>query len=144
MIDDEKIDQLIGLLNRLDKDGSFGEFLKNAPSPSVKELSKYGTLIRPSVSDGFEEMHKSCMIQLALWIKRVEEAASMMKYFESYCKSMYDGYEADRTLIVNPEILKFIRDYERYYGIKSTLPKPNERTKKKYKEAYESLMEEEE
>lgn len=143
MIDNEKIDQLIGLLNRIDKEGSLSEFLKNASLPSIEEMSKYGTLIHPSVSDGFEKIHESCMIQLALWLKRIDEAASMMNYFASYCKNMYDGYEANRTLIANPEILKFIRDYEKYYGIKSTLPKPSRTTKKNYKEAYESLKEEE-
>lgn len=143
MIDNEKVDRLINLLNRLDKDGSFNEFLKNAPAPSAEELSKYGTLIHPSVSDGFEKIHKSCMLQLAFWLKRVEEAASMMEYFSSYCRHMYDGYEADRILIANPEILKFIHDYEEYYGIKNTVPKPNGKTKKKYKEAYERLMEKE-
>lgn len=143
MNNDEEIEHLIGLLNRLDKDGSFNEFLKNASQPSVEEMSKYGTLVYPSVSDGFEAVHKSCMLQLAFWLNKIDEAASMMNYFANYCKRKYEGYETDRTSITNPVILKFIRDYEKYYGIKNTLPKPNGRMKKKYEEAYKNLKGEE-
>lgn len=113
---EEKVEQLIAILERLEKAGTLQEFLKEATEvPREKLLNS--TMI-PTVSEGFRKMHDFCMVALSLRLSEMERAMAWVNYYANYCKNIYDGYAANRENIKNPEILNFMKDYEEYYMIK--------------------------
>ncbi len=116
MIDAEKIEQLLATLERLEKAGTLQKFLKGAPEVPREELWK--STVIPAVSKGFKEMHDCCMVALSLRLSEMERAMAWANYYANYCMSIYNGYVADRKSIKNPEVLKFMKDYEEYYMIK--------------------------
>ena len=113
---EEKVEQLIAILERLEKAGTLKEFLKEAPEVPRDELWK--STVIPPVSQGFKKMHNTCMVALSLHLSEMENEMALANYYANYCKSIYDGYAANRENIKNPEILGFMRDYEEYYMIK--------------------------
>lgn len=113
---EEKVEQLIAILERLEKAGTLQEFLKEAPEVPREELLN-STMI-PPVSEGFKKMHDFCMVGVALRLSEIEKAMASANYYANYCKNIYDGYAANRENIKNPEILEFMKDYEEYYMIK--------------------------
>ena len=115
-MDAEKVEQLLATLERLEKAGKLQEFLKGAPEVPREELWKSTTI--PAVSKGFKEMHDVCMVALSLRLSEMERSMAWANYYANYCKNIYDGYAANRENIKNPEILKFMEDYEEYYMVK--------------------------
>ena len=113
---EEKVKQLLAILERLEKAGTLQEFLKEATEVPREELSN-STMI-PTVSEGFRKMHDSCMVALSLRLSEMERAMAWVNYYANYCKNIYDGYAANRENIKNPEILNFMKDYEEYYMVK--------------------------
>lgn len=113
---EEKAEQLLSTLKRLEKAGTLQEFLKEAPEVPREELLS-STMI-PIVSEGFKKMHDFCMVALSLRLSEMERAMAWANYYANYCKNIYDGYATNRKNIKNPEILKFMKDYEEYYMIK--------------------------
>ena len=113
---EEKVEQLLSTLERLEKAGELKKFLKEAPEISREELWK--STMFPLVSEGFRKMHDFCMVELSLHLSEMEKEMAWVNYYANYCKNIYDGYLADRENIKNPDILNFMKDYEKYYIIK--------------------------
>lgn len=107
---EEKVEQLLATLERLEKAGTLKEFLKEAPEVPRDELLN-STMI-PTVSEGFKKMHNFCMVALSLHISEMEKEMAWANYYAEYCKNIYDSYAANRENIKNPEILRFMKDYE--------------------------------
>lgn len=110
---EEKAEQLLSTLKRLEKAGTLQEFLKEAPEVPRGELWK--STMFPLVSEGFKKMHDFCMVELSLHLSEMEKEMSWVNYYANYCKNIYDGYAANRENIKNPDILNFMKDYEEYY-----------------------------
>lgn len=113
---EEKVEQLLSTLERLEKAGTLQEFLKGASEFPRDEL--LNSTMFPLVSEGFKKMHNFCMVELSLHISEMEKEMAWANYYANYCKNIYDGYAANRENIKNPEILSFMNDYEEYYMIK--------------------------
>lgn len=113
---EEKVEQLLSTLERLEKAGTLQEFLKSVPEAPRDELLN-STMI-PTVSEGFKKMHDSCMVGVSLHLSEMENEMAVANYYAEYCKNIYDGYAANRENIKNPEILSFMKDYEEYYMVK--------------------------
>ena len=115
-MDADDVEQLIATLERLERAGTLQKFLKGAPEVPRDELWKSTTI--PATSKGFKEMHDVCMVAFSLRLSEIERAMAWANYYADYCKNTYDGYVANRDKIKNPEILRFIKDYEEYYMIR--------------------------
>lgn len=113
---EEKIEQLLGTLERLEKAGELKKFLKEVPEISREELWK--STVIPTVSDGFKKMHDFCMVALSLRLSEMEKEMAWANYYANYCKNIYDGYAVNKKNIKNPDILNFMKDYEEYYRTK--------------------------
>lgn len=113
---EEKAEQLLSTLKRLEKAGELKKFLKEAPEVPRGEL--LSSIMIPTVSEGFKKMHDFCMVALSLRLSEMEKEMAWANYYANYCKNIYDGYLANRENIKNPEILNFMKDYEEYYIIK--------------------------
>lgn len=116
MTDAEKVEQLLAMLERLEKAGTFQEFLKRASEVPIEELWK--STVIPPVSEGFKKMHDTCMVALSLHLSEMEKEMAWVNYYAEFCKNIYDSYDASRENIKNPEILGFMKDYEEYYMVK--------------------------
>ena len=113
---EEKVEQLLSTLERLEKAGELKKFLKEVPEISREELWK--STVIPPVLEGFKKMHDFCMVELSLHLSEMEKEMAWANYYAEYCKNIYDGYLANRENIKNPDILNFMKDYEKYYIIK--------------------------
>ena len=110
---EEKVEQLLAILERLEKAGTLQEFLKEASEVPREELWK--STMFPLVSEGFKKMHDFCMVELSLHLSEMEKEMAWVNYYANYCKNIYDSYTTNRENIKNPEILNFMKDYEEYY-----------------------------
>lgn len=113
---ERKFEQLLATLERLEKAETLQKFLKGASEVPREELWK--STVIPTVSEGFKKMHDTCMVALSLHLSEMEKEMAWANYYAEYCKNIYDGYAANSENIKNPEILKFMKDYEEYYMIK--------------------------
>ena len=113
---EDRVEQLLSTLERLEKAGELKKFLKEAPEISREELWK--STMFPLVSEGFKKMHDFCMVELSLHLSEMEKEMAWVNYYANYCKNIYDSYTTNRENIKNPEILDFMKDYEEYYIIK--------------------------
>lgn len=113
MIDKEEYEKLMATLERIEKAGTLADIVKNAPDPSWEDAS----LTMPTIygEDSFERIHNRGLTNIAFALQRLEKEAGMIKYFEGYCKNLYENYKLREKEIKHPDILKFIKDYENYY-----------------------------
>lgn len=114
MINKEEYEKLMATLERIEKAGTLADIVKTAPDPEWDDTASANI---PFVNgqDAFERIHKRCLTSLAFAIQRMEKEASMVKYFDNYCKNLYESYKPREEEIKHPDILKFIKDYEAYY-----------------------------
>lgn len=113
---EEKAEQLLSTLKRLEKAGTLQEFLKEAPEVPREEL--LSSTVIPTVSEGFKKMHDFCMVALSLRLSEMKKEMAWANYYANYCKNIYDGYAVNKENIKNPDILNFMKDYEKYYIMK--------------------------
>lgn len=113
MISKEEYEQLMATLKRIEKAGTLKDIVNTAPDPSWEDTA----LIVPAIhgKDSFERMHDCCLLFMGRAALRLEKEAGLIKYFENYCKDLYENYKSREKEIKHPDILKFIKDYENYY-----------------------------
>lgn len=113
---DKEYKKLLAILSRLEKDKTFDVFFKNTPEPTVEErLLAGGPLGVPSPKNTFERIHTVCMVGAAQVLERIEDQMKIAKYYVKYCGEIYRQYKQDEAEIANPDILRYLRDYENYY-----------------------------
>ena len=115
MIGEEEYKKLMATLERIEKAGTLDDIVKTAPDPSWEDTA----LTMPMVhgEDSFERIHKRSLTNMAFALQRLEKEAGMIKYFEGYCRNLYENYKLSEKDIKHPDILKFIKDYEKYYKV---------------------------
>lgn len=113
MIDEEEFEKLMATLERIEKASTLADIVRTAPDPSWDDTA----LTMPTIygEDSFERIHKRGLTNMAFALQRLEKESGMVKYFEGYCKNLYESYKPREKEIKHPDILKFIKDYEDYY-----------------------------
>ena len=115
MIDKEDFERLMATLERIEKAGTLADIVRTAPDPSWDDTA----FTMPTIygEDSFERIHEQCLIHMAFAIQKLDKEAGMVKYFDRYCRNLYESYKKDEKEIKHPDILKFIKDYEDYYKV---------------------------
>ena len=110
---EEEYEKLMVILERIEKAGTLADIVRTAPDPSWEDTA----LTMPMIygEDSFERIHSRGLINMAFALQRLEEEAGMIKYFDGYCRNLYENYKPRENEIKHPGILKFIKDYENYY-----------------------------
>ena len=110
---EEEYEKLMAPLERIEKAGTLADIVRTAPDPSWEDTA----LTMPTIygEDSFERIHRRGLTNLAFALQRLEKEAGMIKYFDGYCKNLYESYKSREKEIKHPDILKFIKDYEAYY-----------------------------
>lgn len=113
MISEEEYERLMATLERIEKADTLADIVRTAPDPSWEDTA----LTMPTISgeDSFERIHRRGLFNIAFTLQRLEKEAGMIKYFEGYCRNLYENYKPREKEIKHPDILKFIKDYEDYY-----------------------------
>lgn len=113
MISEEEYEKLMATLERIEKAGTLADIVRNAPDPSWEDTA----LTMPMISgeDSFERIHRRGLTNMAFTLQKLEKEAGMVKYFDGYCRNLYENYKLREKEIKHPDILKFIKDYENYY-----------------------------
>lgn len=113
MIDDKEYKELLAMLKRIEKAGTIEDIAKNAPEPEWDVT----TSMMPSIygENSFEKIHDEVLFKIAFILKNIEKECGKLRYFNEYCKNLYEGYKPREKEIKHPDILKFIKDYENYY-----------------------------
>ena len=112
---DEEYEKLMATLERIEKAGTLADIVRTAPDPSWEDMAN--TMPTIDGEDSFERIHRCGLIGMAFALQRLEKEAGMVKYFDSYCRDLYNGYKPREKDINHPDILKFIKDYESYYKV---------------------------
>lgn len=110
---EEEYEKLMATLERIEKAGTLADIVRTAPDPSWDDTA----LTMPTIygENSFERIHNRGLINIAFALQRLEKEAGMVKYFDHYCRDLYESYKAREKEIKHPDILKFIKDYENYY-----------------------------
>lgn len=113
-MDKEDFEKLMATLERIEKAGTLAAIVRTAPDPSWDDAA---LTQMPAINgeDSFARIHRSGLVNMAFALQRLEKEAGMVKYFDGYCRNLYEGYKPREKEIKHPDILKFIKDYENYY-----------------------------
>lgn len=113
MINEEEYKKLMATLERIEKAGTLADIVRTAPDPSWEDTA----FTMPTIygKDSFKRIHDQGLISMARALQGLEKEASMVKYFDRYCRNLYEDYKLREKEIKQPDILKFIKDYENYY-----------------------------
>lgn len=110
---EEEYEKLMATLERIEKAGTLADIARTAPDPSWEDTANTMPII--DGEDSFERIHSRGLINIAFALQRLEKEAGMVKYFDRYCRDLYENYKSREKEIKHPDILKFIKDYENYY-----------------------------
>lgn len=112
--EDDKLQKLIDTLERIEKAGTLDKLFEIAKEPSFMETFEW----QPSyaASDDFlEELH-SYQLRAAYELQEVYEHLRKAKFFYRQTRERYQDLKSRESEIKNPVLIKFIKDYEAYYG----------------------------
>ena len=110
---EEEYEKLMATLERIEKAGTLADIVRTAPDPSWEDTANTMPII--DGENSFERIHSRGLINMAFALQRLEKEAGMVKYFDRYCRDLYENYKSREKEIKHPDILKFIKDYENYY-----------------------------
>ena len=114
--EDKKLQKLIDTLERIEKAGTLDKLFKDAEEPSSMERFAWGH--RYNDSDDFWETLQDCWLKTGQELQEVYEHLRKAKFFHSQPRERYQDLKSRESEIKNPNLIKFIKDYEAYYGKK--------------------------
>ena len=112
--EDKKIQKLIDTLERIEKAGILDRLFKDAEEPSSMERFAWGHSYYDS--DDFWETLQDCWLKTGQELQEVYEHLRKAKFFHSQTRERYQDLKSRESEIKNPRLIKFIKDYEAYYG----------------------------
>ena len=114
--EDKKLQKLIDTLERIEKAGTLDKLFEGAEEPSSMERFAWGHSYYDS--DDFREMLRGCELRTGQELQEVYEHLRKAKFFHSQTRERYQDLKSRESTIKNPILIKFIKDYEAYYGEK--------------------------
>lgn len=114
--EDKKIQKLIDTLERIEKAGTLDKLFEGAEDPSFMERLAWGHSYYDS--DDFWETLQDCWLKTGQELQEAYEHLRKAKFFHSQTRERYQDLKSRESTIKNPILIKFIKDYEAYYGEK--------------------------
>lgn len=102
------VKEIIKAVELLRKSGSLDKFIENVEI----DYSDKG-LDHPFTTEGYDSIKFQCNIAIGMAAKGLSQEASRLKYYTTYLDNLYKGYKDSEYEITNPEILQFMKDYEK-------------------------------
>lgn len=103
-----KLQKIIEAVERLEKAGTLAKLIENAQYRQ-EDLWK---LQLPCVSstNGYKEIRDDVLLTIAFRIENINKEVSIIKAALEHVDSLYNSWKGQE--ITNPDILKFVKDYE--------------------------------
>ena len=112
--EDKKIQKLIDTLERIEKAGTLDKLFEGAEDPSFMERLTWGHSYYDS--DDFRETLQDYELRAGRELQEVYEHLRKAKFYHSEARRRYQDLKSRESEIKNPKLIKFIKDYEAYYG----------------------------
>ena len=114
--EDKKLQKLIDTLDRIEKAGTLDKLFEDAEEPSFMEKLTWGHSYYDS--DDFRETLQDYELRAGRELQEVYEHLRKAKFFHREARRRYQDLKSRESEIKNPSLIKFIKDYEAYYGEK--------------------------
>ena len=115
--EDKKLQKLIDTLERIEKAGTLDRLFEGAEDPSFMERLTWGHSYYDS--DDFRETLRDYELRAGQELQEVYEHLRKAKFFHRQARERYQDLKSRESEIKNPKLIKFIKDYEAYYGGRS-------------------------
>lgn len=112
----KKIQKLIDTLERIEKAGTLDKLFESAEEPSFMERFAWGHSWHDG--DDFREMLRGCELRTGQEFQKMYEHLRKAKFFHRQTQERYQDLKSRESEIKNPDLIKFIKDYEAYYAEK--------------------------
>ena len=112
--EDKKLQKFIDTLERIEKAGTLDRLFEGAEEPSFMERFAWGHSYYDS--DDFREMLRGCELRTGQEFQKMYEHLRKAKFFHQQTRERYQDLKSRESEIKNPKLIKFIKDYEAYYG----------------------------
>ena len=112
--EDKKLQKLIDTLDRIEKAGTLDKLFEDAAEPSFMEKLTWGHSYYDS--DDFRETLQDYELRAGRELQEVYEHLRKAKFFHREARRRYQDLKSRESEIKNPTLIKFIKDYEAYYG----------------------------
>lgn len=104
-------EKILSTLERLEKSGTLDRFTNNIPE---KQLG-FEDYMPPTITSdyGYSQLKSSCANLASNLLYEAECKMALAKAYANYPTQLYNSYNNEyRKYIQNPDILKFLQDYE--------------------------------
>ena len=114
--EDKKIQKLIDTLERIEKAGTLDKLFECAEEPSFVEGFAWGHSC--NYSGDFRETLQDYELRTGREFQEMYEHLRKAKFFHRQIRERYQDLKSRESEIKNPDLIKFIKDYEAYYAEK--------------------------
>lgn len=114
--EDNKLQKLIDTLERIEKAGALDKLFEGVEEPDFMERFTWGHGCHDS--DDFRETLRDCGLRTGRELQEMYEHLRRAKFFYRQTRERYQDLKSRESEIKNPVLIKFIKDYEAYYGEK--------------------------
>lgn len=114
--ENDKLQKLIDTLERIEKAGTLDNLFEGAEKPSFMEEFTWGH--RYHYSNDFRETLLDYDLRTGRELQEMYEHLRKAKFFYRQTRERYQDLKSRESEIKNPDLIKFIKDYEAYYGQK--------------------------
>lgn len=112
--EDDKLQKLIDTLERIEKAGTLDKLFEGAEEPSFMEMFAWGHSYH--YSDDFRETLRDYDLRTGRELQEMYHHLRRAKFFFRQTRERYQDLKSRESEIKNPSLIKFIKDYEAYYG----------------------------
>lgn len=112
--EDKKLQKLIDTLDRIEEAGTLDKLFEGAEDPSFMERLAWEHSYYDS--DDFRETLQDYELRAGQELQEVYEHLRKAKFFHKQIRERYQDLKSRESEIKNPDLIKFIKDYEAYYG----------------------------
>lgn len=112
--DASELQKILDTLKRIEEAKTLDNLFMNAKEPSFMEATNWSVNLYHG--DDFLETFYSYQLRAGRELQEAYEHLRKAKYFYEWVRKYYQGLKSRENEIKNPDLIKFIKDYEAYYA----------------------------
>lgn len=113
--DADEFQKILDTLERIEEAKTLDNLFMNAEEPSFMEATNWS--VNLCHGDDFLETFYSYQLRAGRELQEMYEHLRKVKYFYEWTRKYYQGLKSREDEIKNPVLVKFMKDYEAYYGL---------------------------
>lgn len=110
-MNDKLLKEILGTAKRMEKSGTLSAFFENTRGLTRDEKLQHTP---PFIAEdyGYKALSDYCLYNALRWANEAETCMAIAKRYTNWVSEMYNDYKSREKEIKQPDILKFIKDYE--------------------------------